>query len=403
MSPRARVLYLLATSVGVFWIQQPAWLAAFAALQGALWLAVGLSFSALRRQLVKLWVFAALITASFAFSPLDPATDRWLAIPLGPWSPSVNTDGLGAGALMVLRIVAVILSSQVARAGNPQAISVGLRGLGLPSAAALTLDTVLSLLGSSDRGGARGTGRGDRSGSGRQSASDAGPRRGFLETVRGIARGESLSLRSRLERQIEQAQQHTARHIEGDSPAPDAGAVAGIALTMLGVRALKVLPSIPFAPGHKLVILTPLYVAAALLTRGRCGSTLTGASMGTASFLLGDGRYGIFEVAKHVAPGIVCDLGVPLIVRGGSSGGRVVWSIFGGIVAAARFATILAMTGLVAAPAVAYAILVPGLLVHVGFGVVSGYVTYPLVRELLEGERATRDGVRNDNGEPSPG
>ena len=31
---------------------------------------------------------------------------------------------------------------------------------------------------------------------------------------------------------------------------------------MLGIKALKLLPGIPFAPGHKLVLLTPLYVVA---------------------------------------------------------------------------------------------------------------------------------------------
>ena len=44
----------------------------------------------------------------------------------------------------------------------------------------------------------------------------------------------------------------------------DAGVIVGLSLTMLGIKALKVLPSIPFAPGHKLVLLTPLYVVASL-------------------------------------------------------------------------------------------------------------------------------------------
>jgi len=170
--------------------------------------------------------------------------------------------------------------------------------------------------------------------------------------------------------------------------ARDVAVIAGIALTMLGIKALKILPSIPFAPGHKLVILTPLYIVASVKTRSRLGGTLTGLVMGSVAFLLGDGRYGIFEILKHVAPGVVCDLVVPPLTRGHGAERRLpgvlTWSIVGGLIGAARFATIFVVTLTVQAPAVAYAILVPGLCVHTLFGVLSGVVSYQLLKPLKE-------------------
>ena len=106
--------------------------------------------------------------------------------------------------------------------------------------------------------------------------------------------------------------------------------------------------------------------------------------MGTTSFLMGQGRYGIFEIAKHIAPGVICDVGVPMLTGGGRVHGGIVWSLFGGVIAIGRFATIFAMTPAVQAPAVAYAILVPGLVVHVTFGLLSGYVTSHLVRGVQQ-------------------
>ena len=47
--------------------------------------------------------------------------------------------------------------------------------------------------------------------------------------------------------------------------------------------------------------------------------------------------------------------------------------------AVGRFATIFLVTLLVQAPAVAFAFLVPGLLVHGMFGLLSGYVTHHLL------------------------
>ena len=96
---------------------------------------------------------------------------------------------------------------------------------------------------------------------------------------------------------------------------------------MLGIKALKVLPGITFAPGWKTVILTPLYVVAPLITRTRFGATITGTVMGVVAFLLGDGKYGVFEIAKHVAPGLICDGIVPLVTRNGRLPGPIAWSL----------------------------------------------------------------------------
>jgi hypothetical protein len=208
--------------------------------------------------------------------------------------------------------------------------------------------------------------------------------------VKRLARGDVEPIVRRLERQMERAERHAQEQEGHGAPGEesrsalvrDVGVIAGVALTMLGVKALKVLPSIPFAPGHKLVILTPLYIVATLLTRARFGATMTGLVMGTVAFLLGDGRYGVFEILKHVAPGLVSDLTVPILVRGGREPGRLLWSLEGALLGAARFATIFTITLLVQPPKVAWVILVPGALVHTSFGALSGYVSYHLVRAI---------------------
>jgi hypothetical protein len=130
-------------------------------------------------------------------------------------------------------------------------------------------------------------------------------------------------------------------------------------------------------------------VVATLRTRTRFGATLTGLVMGSVAFLLGDGRYGIFEILKHVTPGILCDLFVPLMVRlhGSRQPGALAWSLVGGLMGLGRFATIFTITLSVQAPAVAWAFLVPGLIIHTTFGVLSGLVSSPLIRALARDGR----------------
>jgi len=188
--------------------------------------------------------------------------------------------------------------------------------------------------------------------------------------------------------------------------AQDVATIAGVAVTMLGIKALKILPNIPFAPGHKLVLLTPLYIVAALYTRSRLGAAWTGLTMGLVAFLMGDGKYGVFEVLKHIVPGLLCDLFVLRLAQftlrsRGRATGPLAWSLAGGAIAAGRFATIFAVTLFVQAPAVAWAFLLPGATVHITFGVLSGYVSHHLVRAVARRPRGKLLDIVSAEGEPA--
>ncbi|MBL8613101.1 MAG: hypothetical protein JNL38_37520 [Myxococcales bacterium] len=208
-----------------------------------------------------------------------------------------------------------------------------------------------------------------------------------------------------IDRHVDRAHAHLERSGVGDelgaerrARVRDMAIVSGIALAMLGIKALKILPNIPFAPGHKLVLLTPLYLVATLKTRTRAGATLTGVTMGSVAFLLGDGRYGIFEILKHVAPGLVSDLALPLFTRGGKRPSAFACTLLGGLMGMGRFATIFGVTLAVQPPAVAWAMLAPGLAIHTTFGLLSGLVSRPLCARV---EIAPRFGAADADASPA--
>jgi hypothetical protein len=371
VDPRARVLYLAIVAVLAFFVKDARLSIGLALAHAGLWLILRLGARALLRQIVKLWGFTAFILVSYAITSEDPSIDRWVTV----WRVHVNVGGMAIGALMIARVLTVILASRIARAGDERAIATGLGRLGAPDIVATSIDAVLALLGGRGGGGGRGRHRREEPKGG-----------GFFASLRAIAKGDVAPIVDRIDRHIGRAD----AYLDEQGKAPDARrrdvtVIVGLSLTMLGIKALKLLPNIPFAPGHKLVLLTPLYVVAAIKTKTRLGATLTGLVMGSVAFLLGDGRYGIFEILKHVAPGLVCDLLVPLVVRGKPGALAVfVWSLVGGVMGIARFATIFTVTLTVQAPAVAWAFLVPGLVIHTTFGVLSGFVSAPLIRAVLE-------------------
>ncbi|MCA9676099.1 MAG: hypothetical protein KC464_13755, partial [Myxococcales bacterium] len=210
---------------------------------------------------------------------------------------------------------------------------------------------------------------------------------GFWAGVKRLARGDVSTLTRALHRHVDRVERHLAER-DPDLPpraARDTAVIAGVALTMLGIKVLKLLPGLPFAPGHKGVLLIPLYLVAASMTRTRAGATLTGLTMGTVAFLMGDGRYGVFEIAKHVAPGIFIDLlfaPARALARGGRFRRVLAWSMLGLIAALGRFATITLIALAVQPPAIVFAVLIPGLVVHATFGALSGLVTAPLIAAL---------------------
>lgn len=390
---RVRVLYLVAVAGGALLVKD--WRAS-AGLLGAhviLWLALRLGFVALLRQVTKLWGFALFIVVSYALTSEDPSVDRWTHLDLGFVRVPINWGGAVVGALMILRVLVVILASRIVRAGDERAIAHGLHRLGAPPIVATSIDAVLALLGGRARGRGNRGGGGGGGGGGRHRQEDeqGAPREGFWASLRRVAKGDVSPIVDRMDRQLDRAEvylyeQEQQRGDQKQTPR-DVTVIVGLSLTMLGIKALKLLPNIPFAPGHKLVLLTPLYVVAAVKTKTKWGATLTGLVMGTVAFLLGDGRYGIFEILKHVAPGLICDLLVPIAIRDGRRPGAFVWSLVGGAMGMGRFATIFSVTLIVQAPSIAFAFLLPGLLIHTTFGVLSGLVSAPLIHRVIDREQ----------------
>ena len=83
---------------------------------------------------------------------------------------------------------------------------------------------------------------------------------------------------------------------------------------MMSLKLLRLMPG-PFASGYKTVVLFPLSILAAQLTYSRFGATTAGSIIGLVGLFNGDGRYGVFEVFRHVVPGLAIDLLWPLFRR----------------------------------------------------------------------------------------
>jgi hypothetical protein len=376
-----KVFYLLAVTAVTFMVP------ALAATYSLRWLVVPMLLSvqvlallAWRIPIRKIvrptwrlkWLFLFLIGCYTLLPPENPAGDLVLQwrIPGLAWLLPFNITGLERAALMCLQILVLLLTSAVVRlTGSGDDLVYGLRALRLPALFVYALDRTLALLGGTDER----TGRGQR---------DDGLRPGVFATLKRLLRGDVGALVRMIEANIERAGGRPGE--AGREPearlAHDVAIVSGIALCMASFKMLKFLPGLPFASGHKALLLFPLYVLAARLTYSRWGATAAGTIMGVIGFLQGDGRFGVLEVLKHVAPGLVIDLADPLVRR------LPVWALgyclLGLVAAVARTSTEFVMVLLLGARAEIYAFpavkLVPNLLA----GFLSGFVTMFVLRVI---------------------
>jgi hypothetical protein len=303
-----KVCYLLAVTALVFALPatgapalaQSLVIAGLLALQAIILLVCRVELRAIVRPAWKLkWLFALLIVVYGLLPPETPCCDTRIGWPVPglAWTLSINLTGLQQAGLMCLQILTVLLTSMVVReTGGGRDLVDGLKAFRLPDLFVHALDQTLDTFVGARRPGHRREG--------------GAPSGGFFRMIREMSRGDFSAFVKTIEGNM----------TLGAGRAPDAGrrldarlahdvaVVTGIALCMASLKAVKVLPGLPFASGHKTFLLFPLYILAARLTHSRWGATAAGSIMGVIGFLQGDGRFGVLEIFKHIAPGY-CVLG----------------------------------------------------------------------------------------------
>jgi hypothetical protein len=163
------------------------------------------------------------------------------------------------------------------------------------------------------------------------------------------------------------------------------GVIGGISAMMMAFKLVKVMPGVPLMQGAKTIFFIPMYILAADRTHTRWGGTIAGGIMGFIAFLNGDSRYGIFEILKHLVPGLVIDLIWPVVRRFPLH--LWVLVLVGWLAAIARTSTQFAMMFCLGADNLTLYLfpslkLVPNLVA----GTLSALVSYPLLKQL--GSRA---------------
>jgi len=367
---RLKIFYLLAVSIGVFFISDLKWLAGVLLLQIAFWPLFGLEFVHLFRSLRGLVVLFLLIMLSFLLFPDNLPEDAYYKITVFGAQFRLDLNSIIDGTVMSLRIMSIVLASLLARSGGaPGDFMRGLKTFHFPEFMALTVDTSLSLIDFTEKK----PGQGKKGGAGRERI----PFRQFLTR-------ENNPLVGMVKQSLKSSQDYAERAgYQGDlKKLKDAGIISGLAALTMSIKFLKIMPKIPVLPGHKGLVIIPLYILGAELTNSPFGATYLGITTGIIAFLFGEGRFGIFEIFKYVTAGMAADALLPFLKKISRNPNVIHYTILGIVVAVARFSTIVIVALIIGAPAGFFALLAPIGVVHVIFGGMSGPVSFLLIKAI---------------------
>ena len=391
-----RLLYLIVLAIALFVPKQPAAITALLALQLLLWLGSRLPLSELWSATRRLRLFFLLIFVAYAFVSTGQGNDRWLE---GPYGLAINLSGLSLALIMCLRVLTLVLASAwVQRTVAPGALVEALARLRVPRPVALTVDATLALV-----GGAGGRGDGKGSGARRkrdehkdeQQPDDNAARLTFAQ----IRQGDLSYFTALIDRQLERAREFLGeRHPDlGERPLHDLTVILTVSVAIMSLKLLQVMPGLPIAPGHKNILVVPLFLFASRMTYMRWGGSTAGLAVGIVSFMLGYGKFGILENAHFVVPGVLADLLMPLAYARSRGMQIVQYAAIGAVLGFGRFAANLLVIVLAGAPQIAFVLFLPALISQVSFGALSCFVSLVIVNRAPESE-ALRTSAQPDPG-----
>ena len=157
--------------------------------------------------------------------------------------------------------------------------------------------------------------------------------------------------------------------------------ILSVVVAIMSLKFLQMMPGLPVAPGHKNLLVIPLLILASLSTNMKYGGLAAGFATGIVSFMMGFGKFGIFEILHFALPGLVSDWFLPLIKNRNDKFLIIKLAILGALLGFSRFIANLGILLLVGAPKLAVLVMMPMLISQVVFGALSSLVCIIVIKK----------------------
>lgn len=364
MKNALKVLYIIIVGTGVFYINDLTWLLAIILLHFILFLSVknkdkSLSF------LFKVKWFIALI---FLFQAFTGSNDIEL-LKIKKWIIGFSYEGINSGSIMVAKLISMLFVTQVVRLSmSGKEFVSGMINLGLNRSSAEIIDEIMSIVSENPN---MGGGKGQGGGSGKNKNNNTGSNSNEEVKSRDVLlKGKVGNIPKKLLQKINFAKDKFENN-------PNA-VVASSALAVTLIRMVKIAPGLPIAPGHKNILVIPVFVNGIVKSRKRWAGIQIGFISGVLHFTMGFGKYGPLGIFQFALLGGVIDILLKIFQ---SKTNLFVLLLIGAISGLARISSEILLAFVLGMPDTFYLIYLPYLISHVAFGFASGFISKSIINQ----------------------
>ncbi len=363
-----KIAYLILLSSGLFFIHNWLLLLTILFLQSFLWSYSSLKIKPLFKAIIKLkWFLLVILIAYTFFSPFEQSQATTLEFYL--FSLDIYYSGLSVALLMMSRIFLMIMASLWVRKSCQQAeFVIGLKFFKIPEAAAIVIDLTLNQLTSEKK-------------------TKDKKRQKKKITFKEFKTNKLQFFNKLIQKNTEKSQLALQHHYPELSKQRrhDILVILSVVAAIMSLKFLQMMPGLPIAPGHKNLLILPLIMLASLSTSMKYGGLIAGFTAGVVSFMMGFGKFGIFEILHFAFPGLISDWLSPMLRHKQGKFLMIKLVLIGALLGLARFIANFAILLMVGAPKLALIVMTPMLISQIVFGALSSLTCIVVVNKHHNG------------------
>ena len=365
MKEALKILYIFLAGIGVFFIDN-------------IWILIGVFSVHLllyfivpgkENSLKFLWRVRWFVILLFLFDALVGPNDIPL-IQLKKWTLAFSYSGLLSGTIMALKLFSMLTITQVIRKTMRQAEFVkGLTGLGMSASSAEIVDQIMTIV--TEESQLKGKGHGKGSGKGRGAGKNSVQDTEDVKAKDVLFRGKVGNIPKKLAQRITSAKERFAGN-------PNA-VLASASLSVTLIRMVKIAPGLPLAPGHKNIVLMPVFIFGIARSGKKFAGTQIGFISGILHFAMGFGKYGPIGIFQFAVLGFFMDILLWLFVK---KTNLVYLAFVGAIGGLVRISTDIILALMLDASELFYLVYLPYILSQMAFGAASAFISRAILKQI---------------------
>ncbi|MBL4705762.1 MAG: hypothetical protein JKY54_14650 [Flavobacteriales bacterium] len=351
------ICYIILAGIGVFLINNLYILIAIILAHLIGWFILKIPVNKLK-FLWKIKWFVLIIVFFHSISGPDP---ELVLLAFKKIKLSVGLAGLENGLIMAGKLISMLLITQLVRLSMSKAAFVsGMRKLGLSHDFADIIDQIFGIITSSGQG--NGKGKGDKK-------KGSGKNKELMDTTaRQAMVGKIGSIPDKLAQRLNKAKDQFK-----NSPNAVIGASS---LTVTLIRMVKIAPGFPLAPGHKNILLVPVFIQAIHGSNQRFTGAKIGFISGILHFASGFGKYGPLGILQFLLLGSVIGAMMKLM---GKNPGTFKLSLVGATAGLTRISSEIILSFALGMPKAFYLLYLPYFISQILFGAGSCFISKKLI------------------------